>query len=230
MIVIGSCFASVFTLIAITIERYRSVLLSTKVTDTQAHWMIVGIWVASIFIVSIPVFTQSTGKAYGLNPGLLVCTISWSEWSPAPLFMTSLVFVTLLATTCLIAFIYTKIVVSYFTLQRRTMQTQTQFGTEATQAVSSAGPIVSEKSDKVQEFTKQQKKLIIKSAVLTGSFFCCWTPYMVKILIEIGSGQSIAAEWDIFCTMGALGNSAVNSFLLLLLDSRIKKEDLFGSS
>jgi hypothetical protein len=228
MFMIGCCFASVFTLLAITIERYRSILLSTRVTDTQAYWMIFTIWFTSLFIVFIPVATQSTGTAYGLNAGLLVCTISWYEWSPAPLFMTSLVFITFIIVTSVISFVYTKIVVSYLSIQRKVHKS----GTSGTDTMSSAGKNGSSKSEASGGYTKQQQQLIIKSAVLTASFFFCWAPYMVKLLYEISTGTSIPSQWDIFCTMGAFSNSVVNPFLLIFLDARIRKGafGLFGSS
>jgi hypothetical protein len=138
--------------------------------------------------------------------------------------MTSLVFVTFIIVTSVISFVYTKIVVSYLSIQRKVQNSQGTFGT---QVISSTGPMNPSKTENTEVFTKQQQKLIIKSAVLTASFFFCWAPYMVKLLYEISTGTSISPQWDIFCCMGALGNSAVNSFLLIFLDARIKK-GVFG--
>jgi hypothetical protein len=227
MIVIGSCFASVFTLLAITIERFRTVLISQRVTNRQAHWMLVAIWVTSLCIVFIPVVSNGSGTAYGLNTGLLVCTIAWPEKLPAALLMTSLALGTLVIGTCLIAFVYTKIVLAYFDIQKKVATSGgTATGGNGSQVLHSAAASTSK-----ERYSDQEKKLLIKSAVLTGSFFFCWTPYMVKILYEIATSTSIPPEWDIVCSMGALANSAMNSYLLMFLDARIKKGvfELFGS-
>jgi hypothetical protein len=228
IIVMWSCFASVFTLLAITIERYRTVLLSKRVTNTQAHWMLVAIWGASLVIVFIPLVSNGFGTAYALNSGLLVCTFAWPEKLPAPVFMIALGLGTLLVATGVIVFVYTMIVLAYYEIQKKLKSSLNSGGISESQVADTSSTQLPVKKER---YTDQEKKLIIKSAVLTGSFFFCWSPYVVKIVYEIATSKSIPPEWDIVCSMGALANSALNSYLLIFLDGRIKKGvfELFGS-
>jgi hypothetical protein len=224
IIITSSCFASVLTLLAITFERYLTVIHSVELNDRQTYKLIFGIWALSHSITFIPIVSATWDTAYSLNASFLVCTISWAEWSPAPILMESLALLTLMSCLSMMVFGYTRIVLKY--LEARGKLKSTQFGTttdEGTKKSASVGPTQSiSTTEAATTYSPEAKRLLMKTIILTLNYVFGWSPYLIKMLYEIATRNPIPYQWDIVCTMFALNNSALNSYLLMGLDPRIK--------
>jgi hypothetical protein len=232
IIITSSCFASVLTLLAITFERYLTVIHSVELTDQQTRKLIFGIWGLSHSITLIPIVSGTWNTAYSLNASFLVCTISWAEWSPAPILMESLALLTLMSCLSMMVFGYTRIVLKY--LEARGKLKSTKFGTTTDEGTLKSANMGTSKGAPTTEastvYTPEAKKLLIKTIILTLNYVFGWSPYLIKMLYEIATRNPIPYQWDIVCTMFALNNSALNSYLLMVLDPRIKNgvKQLFG--
>jgi hypothetical protein len=242
MVITGSCFCSVLTLLAVTMERYITVIYSRELSHSKTHAVIAGIWVLSHIIVLIPIFSWTWGTAYGLQSGYILCTISWWDWSPAPIVMETLALSTLMGCLVMMIFGYTKIVLKYFEATKKLSSQKSQQKTGTTSVTPSAqelkqkfysessttqqltvteGSMVSE-NPKIK-FSQAEKKLLIKAIILTCNFFFGWTPYLFKIIVEIATQKPIPAGWDIVCCIFAILNSTLNSYLMIFLDPKIKR-------
>jgi hypothetical protein len=244
MVITGSCFCSVLTLLAVTMERYVTVIYSKELSHTKTHRIIAGIWVVSHIIVLIPIFSWTWGTAYGLQSGYILCTISWWDWSPAPIVMETLALSTLMGCLSMMIYGYTRIVLKYLeatkklSSQKSSQKTGTTSVTPSAQELkqkfySESSTTYAQQSTVVQgaepsegpkkRFSQAEKKLLIKAIILTCNFFFGWTPYLFKIIVEIATQKPIPAGWDIVCCIFAILNSTLNSYLMIFLDPKIKR-------
>ncbi|KAI8908907.1 hypothetical protein EDD86DRAFT_206382 [Gorgonomyces haynaldii] len=177
-----SCFLSVFSLLAITLERYMTVIYQKPMTMRQA-WIAVAVMVFSAFMIPmIPIFGNSWGYVYAMQPAKQICTIAWWVITPFNIFEDVISLGTLMACVNMMAFGYGQIVKIYIESNRRVSSiAKTQ--NSAHQSVSPTGktPTANTGEKKMFEFTPNEKKILFKSLAITGLFLTCWTPYLVVV-------------------------------------------------
>jgi hypothetical protein len=238
--VLFSCFASVFALLSTTFERYLHIIHQKEVTKSQVLIWIGTLWVAAFVVGWFPVFFGKEASTYGLQSGLVHCTLAW--WSidgPAgafTLFACLATISTFLACSGVMIFCYYRIVMTYI-MATRSVKKQSQGVTAST--ISAVGSQVKSnnhttnsvatdqlpiKGKKKETMSKQEKMLLTKAILLTMSFLTMWTPYFLKIIAEMIMKVPAPPIVDHICNFGAAGNSMMNSFLLLSLDFRIKNK------
>lgn len=105
-VLIPGCFASVLTIVAITLERYLAVMYG-KILKASEIWILVGfIWIVSFLIAAFPWYTNTYGYVLALQPGREICTVAWWDRHPMNLLMLSLCLVTLAIAVSFIFFAY----------------------------------------------------------------------------------------------------------------------------
>jgi hypothetical protein len=241
--VLFACFASVFALLSTTFERYLHIIHQKEVTKSQVLIWIGTLWVSAFVVGWFPVFFGREASTYGLQSGLVHCTLAW--WSidgPAgafTLFACVATISTFLACSGVMIFCYYRIVITYIKATRSVKHqslgvqastlsavgTQGKSGTDtATTNSAATGFQVPLQGKKKVTMSKQEKMLLTKAILLTMSFLTMWTPYFLKIVAEMIMKVPAPPIIDHICNFGAAGNSMMNSFLLLSLDFRIKNK------
>jgi hypothetical protein len=221
-IVLSSCFCSILTLWTATLERYFQVVHSKDLTKRRAWVSVLGLWLVSFIIGGLPLITNTSQTTYGLQSTNLLCNFAWWNNSLAQIVMHILSFVTLFGCLSAICFCYIGIFLKFRAtmrhVQAKELITQS-FMIKTAKSESSQAT----KSDRESIFSPKEVRLLIKSIVLTCTYIIGWTPYMIKIIVEIATEKQVPSEWEFFCQMCVLTNSTMNSFLMIFLDARVRE-------
>jgi hypothetical protein len=221
-IVLSSCFCSIWTLMTATLERYFQVVRSKDLTKSRAWLSVIGLWLISFVIGGLPLITNTYQSTYGLQSTNLLCNFSWWNNSPAQYVMHFFSFGAIFGCLAVIIFCYAGIFLKFRktvrSVQAKELITQS-FMTATAKTVGSE----STKSEKESIFSPKEVRLLIKSVVLTCTYVIGWTPYLIKIIVEIATEKRVPSEWEFFCQMCVLTNSTMNSFLMIFLDARVKE-------
>jgi hypothetical protein len=189
-------FASVFTLLTATFERYLHIIHQKELNKKQIGLIVAGIWILAAILALFPVFFDSQGSTYGLNSGLTHCTLAWwateGKGSTFALVTCTGVLLTYLLCSGLMMFCYYQIVMTYMKASRSvnnhspgnmTSTMSSAWGTSVGATKSQTAEMVSSaQSDKKKKGSQQERVLLTKAIVLTCSFFCLWTPYLIKVI------------------------------------------------
>ncbi|KAJ3312690.1 hypothetical protein HDV04_002834 [Boothiomyces sp. JEL0838] len=243
ILVLGGCFASVLTILAITFERYLAVMHGKLLDASKVRKMIGAIWGGSLLIAFFPWYTGTYGNAIGLQPGRQICTVAWWDRAPMTIIMITLCLVTLAVSVSFIFYAYFMIVLKFMnsqaalrtggkstdkssnadaSVEKRTADTSKGKSTAVESAnAHTTGTAVPAQPQKESSRDKE-KVLLIKSIIISGTFIFCWSPYLVVIIYSLASGLPAPLFWDSLVSLCALCNSAVNPLLLFTLDKRIR--------
>ncbi|KAJ3270749.1 hypothetical protein HDV01_007441 [Terramyces sp. JEL0728] len=234
---VGCCFASVFCIIAITLERYRAVLQGRHLDSSEVRFWICAIWISSILIATFPLYTSSQEYALALHPGKVICAVAWWDRSPMTIVMITISLVTLALSVSFIVYAY---VLKFLSSQAAVHSSENlseikaaitdkksegkgQSTVRGSANTSSAHTPKVEKPEKIEKTSKDKERmLLIKSILISGTFIVCWTPYLMMILYSLATGVPAPSAWDSVSCVFAVTNSAINPLLLVTLDSRIR--------
>jgi disulfide bond formation protein DsbB len=241
------CFASVLSILACALERYFQIIHQRSVTSREAWVMIVVIWFVSMVGNWFPTFFGAQDKAYGLNSGLTVCTIAWWDGGAWATSSTVLALVTFLSCLFGMGYCYFQIVGTYCSYSQQLVKQMLTIESKAnsSELVQSESPVEdvadppTEKTPQREEPNSHNRKellfqkervLLTKALVLTLTFLLLWSPYFIKLWIELITRRPVSPLFDNLCIMGAATNSSVNWILLMALDHRVKRRvyRLFG--
>jgi hypothetical protein len=246
MICIG-CFASVFSILASTVERYMHIIHQRSLTLREAWLMVATVWSVSMVGSWFPLFFGAQDMAYGLNSGLTVCVIAW--WDSGAWATTSTILALVAFISCLfgMAYCYFVIVRMYVTYSQKIAKQRMAFQTNAISSVwgksvlpadgtvlsqmENMSPVKETDLDKGKDLLSQMERVLLtKALILTMTFLLMWSPYFVKFWMELITRRPVSSLFDNLCNLGAATNSCVNWLLLVTLDFRIKRRvyRLFG--
>jgi hypothetical protein len=251
MLILLGCFGSVFAILSTTLERYLHIIHQKEVTTGQALLWVLMMWIGSVVFSWFPLFFSAQETTYGLNSGLVVCVIAWwssrgtNGWFT--MFTAMAVLITYLFCSSIMIYCYYRIVGTYITIARgvRKSTDEQQIGTMAisnmwgktVDAHSSVSSYPDQAMDrkplgksakKDLTLSQQERLLLTKAIILTVTFFVMWTPYLLKVLLNnqmlmgIITNQPVPKIFDQIALLGAIGNSFMNSILLIRLDFRIQ--------
>ncbi|KAJ3346174.1 hypothetical protein HDU91_007123 [Kappamyces sp. JEL0680] len=222
ILVILSCYCSVLSLLSITLERYLSVIRQTILSRRTAIIWIASLWIVSTIIAFLPFMTGNLSDGIALQSAMLICATTWSSRSGPVVFEILLAIVVLLSCVLFMTFAYYCIVAQYIkTVRKLDKQSNSDIFNP-----SLSSSVFSTKSGGLSgsiQLRADEKKLMIKAIVISGSFTIMWTPYMLLIFYCLISGKDVSPLVDSICNCLGLLNSATNPILLFLLDSRIKR-------
>jgi hypothetical protein len=236
VLIMTSCCASILSLVALAAERYYATVRMRFLSTSTWIGTVIFIWCFSLFFATLPLVAGTAGRTFALEPGKLVCVLSWWEtdfWSLVVIFATLIV---LCLTGISLVFAYATIVHSF----RKTAKTVREFSSNNSSNYSDTHSSHSrsiynsgEKDGNV--FRSQKKKMLVKTASsvaernllykaigFSGSFLFFWSPYVVLIVICLIQKAPVSSEFDQFCSILALTNSAFSPVILYTLDKRIK--------
>jgi hypothetical protein len=193
-----SGFASVFTLLSSTLERYLHIVHQKEVSKRQACLWVVAIWVGAFIASCFPIFFGAERDTYGLNSGLTHCVLAWwaveGPGSSFTLFTCTAVLVTFLLCSGVMVYCYFNIVSTYISA-RKSVASHSHVKGLKSSVVDTWGKSIQETKEYMSGGTaesastkqpkpkqaNQQRILLTKAIVLTASFFVMWTPYFLKV-------------------------------------------------
>ncbi|KAI8911167.1 hypothetical protein EDD86DRAFT_265532, partial [Gorgonomyces haynaldii] len=208
-----SCWLSVYSLLALTIERYMAIMYQKTISINTAYvWsavMIIGSMVVQTVILSL----NMEDTLFALQPSKLACAVSWWVIDTPHLIIDTIVLGT--GVICMSGMIiaYTSIVLRYF--QLRKTASEIHYDSFAAKSV----PVMEE--DK--QLTKKERRLLVKAIAMTGWFNICWGPYLVGVIVQMLTRTPVSRQVDAFLNIAVLFNSAFNPVLLYIFDARTKE-------
>ncbi|KAJ3320560.1 hypothetical protein HDV06_005183 [Boothiomyces sp. JEL0866] len=243
VLVLGGCFASVLTILAITFERFLAVMYGKLIDAPKVRIMIGLIWGLSLLIAFFPWYTGTYGNAIGLQAGRQICTVAWWDRSPMTIIMITLCLITLAVSVSFIFYAYFMIVLKFMNSQaalrsggksagkssnvdqsvdKKTADTSKGRSSAIESANAHTTATAASGQGQKESSRDKEKVLLIKSIIISGTFIFCWSPYLVVIIYSLASGLPAPLFWDSLVSLCALCNSAVNPVLLFTLDKRIR--------
>lgn len=108
-----ACIACVFSLLAITTERYMGIILRRDLTEKEAYQMTAGIWAISIFHAVFPFATLSYADSISLTSSKLYCFVSWTDRSPLTILYIVIILIDLGLAVSAVFYIYYSIIKQY---------------------------------------------------------------------------------------------------------------------
>jgi hypothetical protein len=205
VLVIGMACSSLLHIVSLSMERYISIFYQIQCNNSQYRVWVMTMWVISTAMVLYPLYTGTQDEGIDLGPSLLVCAGRWSSRKLLPMTFSIVPLVIIFLSTGLNLFVYSRMIISYMKIvkAKESHQTNAQVSIEV--------------------FSRNERKLLIKAAFLTISYFICWAPYAAQIFIALISGEPVSRLFDAIGCLGCLLNSCMNPVLLYIYDHRIKK-------
>ncbi|KAJ3155910.1 hypothetical protein HDU89_005469 [Geranomyces variabilis] len=225
-----SSYISGYTLSAVSMERYFSIVRNVAFTRRKCFFMAVGIWcIALSAAVVLPLLT-AFGKGTPHSPYILqssgmYCLINWGDDSAAGRAQTIVAIFTL--ATCV-----GTIVGGYFLIWRHVQQVTRGVSsindTHGLTTIPTAEPLNAEKSRAPSRQTvggtmsTLERALMWKGIVMSVVFIANWMPYTCMILYEaLLARHDVPQGFETVSWIGSVLNSALNPILFIALDTRV---------
>jgi hypothetical protein len=222
------CFCSILTLLTATVERYLQVVHSSAMSKPRAWLAVISLWMLSFILGGLPFIINTFGITYALQSSNLLCVFSWWDRSLAQILINVTAFCTIISCLSAMIFCYASIFMTFRKAARsvgvKSFISQSMMSSANTKK--SLVNSVQSNTEKDSALMAKEVRLLIKAVVLTLSFVIGWTPYMIKIIVEIAMEKQAPSEWEFLCQMCVLTNSIMNSLLMILLDARVKQNVL----
>ena len=228
---------SILSLIGLTVDRYYAVIFNIYITKTQVKIALAALWTLSPTITLLLVYAGSNGTVYrsviGLDSSKYICSLAYWSREPFSLVMVNITLFFIAIGLFSIFYAYSAIFMKYYALRKDldkkvnthlSTRAKTTTGTGSTihraqKSIKRAKSIFEKKSG---IFQKDERSLLIRSISLTGSYFICWMPTLIKIIIEVTSGNAASAPISTFCNFFLALYSLLSMSLLIIFDGRVK--------
>ncbi|KAJ3361535.1 hypothetical protein HDU91_003877 [Kappamyces sp. JEL0680] len=187
-LIMFSCGMALLSLLSISVERYNFIHNRVALTLRRA-WIAVGfIWGNSIFFALLPFITQSYTNSLGLQSGKMICAVSWWNNHPWTIVMDAFSLLFIASPLGAMSFCYT-VIISDFLKAHRNLHAVLENGTGLATTTGGAASNESGKTTTgvVAIQAQQEQKLLIMALIMTGAFMMCWTPYLIKMIVEMAS-------------------------------------------
>jgi hypothetical protein len=223
---------SIFSLAGVALNRYYIVVHGCFLDDAGVKRRIRNIWIISAINNLYPLTLQCSDTCVALQSSRIYCNLAFfNSHNWRILFVVSFFILFLVGIGGAVFFAYFFMVVTYF---RKKRMSNRQFSITSkkdavipgppTQAAKPSSPIAN------YQFTKDELTILFKTVSVTAVYFILWSPFLLKILIELITAAPISPEADRFIVLLVDFQSVVNALLLMLMDNKIKNNvlDLFG--
>ncbi|KAJ3178370.1 hypothetical protein HDU87_003685 [Geranomyces variabilis] len=225
-----SSYISGYTLSAVSMERYFSIVRSVTFTRRKCFFIAVGIWCIAISAAVVLPLLTAFGKGTPHSPYILqssgmYCLINWGDDSAAGRAQTIVAIFSL--ATCV-----GTIVGGYFLIWRH-VQTVTRGVSSFNDAhglstMPTSEPLSAEKSKAPSRQTVRgtmstlERALMWKGIVMSVVFIVNWMPYTCMILYEaLLARHDVPQAFETVSWIGSVLNSALNPILFIALDTRV---------
>jgi hypothetical protein len=158
------CCASIFSLLAFTLERYASIMYRVDLTAGGASVLCSALWILSILIVAIgfiPNYLRG-GSLISIGTSRVFCRVAyWADNDGSSALATWLTIGTIIITVAAMSFAYIQLFNLYFTARR--------------------ARAVREGYMKKLKLSEKEKKLLVKSVTLVSFFLLAYTPLVSMV-------------------------------------------------
>jgi hypothetical protein len=201
---VGPGCSSLLHIMSMSMERYLAIFHQIHFSNTQYRIWVISIWAISFLMVSYPVTTRTQDTGLELSPSMLVCTGRWSSRKTLPRVFAIIPLNIIFFSTAFNLFAYTRMILLYM----KTVKSKVLHRTNA--QVDTA------------LLNQNERKMVLKAAVLTISFILCWVPYFLQILIAVITQEPVSPLFDAIGCLLCLLNAFLNPTLLYIYDGRIR--------
>ncbi|KAJ3318892.1 hypothetical protein HDV06_006944 [Boothiomyces sp. JEL0866] len=192
-----SAMTSGCSLVLITVERYLAIFYKQYLTvEKSCMWLII-LWILGFLVALVPVFTGNLDDALALSPSKMYCSFAYTNHDPKVLLGVILALSILGVNVQILTAGYYQIVSFYIQQNNQT------------------------KSKK--KLSDREKQLIKKAVVICLTYIFCWTPLALVIVYEEVTLKVVDPNLDAFCGLMTVMNGALNPYLLIIMDGRIKQ-------
>ncbi|XP_063064071.1 urotensin-2 receptor [Engraulis encrasicolus] len=217
--------ASVFVLVAMSLERYRAVATpfrARRSSSARAHWvMALGIWLTA-FTLTLPMMVMIRLREGRVSSAGLVKRICFPTWTPEAFraYLTVLFFTSMLVPGLVMVGLYAG-------LARRYWAAQANLARRGGGGSGQPRPVSSSSSRRRRRSLKHKVVAMIFSIVV--AYWACFLPFWGWQLAKLFSPESLRAlspaahtYVNFFVTCLTYGNSCVNPLLYTLLTRNYK--------
>ena len=192
------CGGSLMTLAAIAMERY----LSARYLNSRS-WKVIYVWIICIILMSFglasfPYLVGDPRKFVALEEHLHGCSNNWAGVDLGSQLGTYACLAVIVISTQMVG-------ICYFLVYRL-------FSTASL--------------EKKKKNLKAQKTILLRCSVITGVLIGLWTPYLIKVLINLVTRQPVSYTFSFFSVHLIMVNSVLNPVMLILFDNRIRANTL----
>lgn len=191
---------SILSLVAITVERYVSIIMGRDISEIDGWLVCTAIWIVDFLVVSVTFFAGGVdGNLFTLGESKVFCIVAY--WNPVPKSIASFYFtITFVAgAIVIISYIYYAIFIIYRQINLKKAAGKREKG-----------------------LNENEKKLFIKSVMLVGLFTISYTPLLLAAVYEQVSRKPMPPAFYTLTFICCVFNSAFNPYLMILLDARIR--------
>ena len=238
--ILAECI-SILSLALLTFDRYSVLLktLSLRFTQTSARICIIALWITCPILCCYVLYFNAYGYIVGLGSSKHVCTLSWWTKEPLTIFGIAVCLVALLGVLIFVVFAYTSIVLYYMRMKAEQVRKEMMISSSNKLSKSNYAVISPRKPPGKQSDLNSppgslfnisgnglgldEIKLLTRSIVITGTYFVCWTPYLVKIFVEIGSNHPSSSAFDSLANAAVALYPLLTGIYLIVFDARINR-------
>ena len=170
----------VLTVIALVVDLYLLLICRIYSTAFQGKLMVFSMWIISGLVMSIQYILDTPGKNENvtLQSGHLVCMVDFTNKSSRAIISIALCLGIVTLGVFFVCYTYLKIFLLYFKSNRDGQWFRTNIA-----------------------MTDLEKTLLFRSVSVFSAFIIFWTPYLIKIIIEVASSAPVSSEYDCFATI-----------------------------
>lgn len=198
----------------LTLDRYLIVIKQRYITKMQAVLLMIALWIVTPLLCSYIFFTDGWTYIVGLGSSRFACAVAWWGKEPWAVFGISISYIVIAFGMLFVAFCYYAIVAFYI---KRNRISRHIFSTKVDSKV------IAKKAN-VNELDKNEIKLLVKALTITGTYFVCFFPYLVKLSVEIATSNPVPSSADSFCHIFLNLNPLASGTFLILFDGRTRQE------
>ncbi|XP_054168321.1 tachykinin-like peptides receptor 99D [Oppia nitens] len=211
-IAIVSVGASVFTLMAIAIDRYMAIVhpLRPRMSRTTTINIIFCIWIASS-LLSLPniIFSTTEREVFSNGDSRVICYMEWFDGPSTKSQMEYIYNVIILLVTYMLPIV--SMIYTYFRVGREL------WGSSA----------IGECTAKQMESIKSKRKIVKMMMMVVAIFGICWAPYHIYFLLAPHYPEMISSDYvqHIYLSIYwlAMSNSIYNPFVYCWMNSRFRQ-------
>ena len=200
--------SSIFLCLAISIERYCAIVKKFLLNKMDLLKVLVLISVPVLLMCLFPTITNSNEDAYALSVSRVLCYGNWSSYKTFPLIHTVLGLIILVVGLILTTIFYVLIYLYMSKNHSREIPVSSGHSRVFENPTTPAQKLLS-------------RKMLIQSTIICITLVLSWTPLLISMLYQIGTGNQLPPDFDLFSFVFVTLGATMNGFIVLILDRRV---------
>ena len=194
------CSVSIFSLVALTANRYLVIMHEMRLPEGRADLLIVCMWTILLGVVVAFSFALNLDITISLDVTKAYCGMNWTSSDPLAASANVVCIVVIAIPIIFITMAYSRMIYSYSKSHRVIRERGKEF------------------------WTPNERKLVIKACAITLGYFLSWTPFLIKIVIEMVKKDSVSKSFSFFAEFAVGVAPMLNAIILLRFDAQVRIE------